>query len=101
MAYPRDEYCFTCICSLVAETGCSSRSFPFVSKGVAFENKTEDYCCCLLYLVVLLDEGRVFFVSFILLCLFFVFHFAFGAFILSPASMIRKLRALLPRGTGT
>ena len=35
----------------------------FVSKGVAFENQTEFGCCCLqhpLYLVVFLDEGRVF-----------------------------------------
>ena len=38
---------------------------------------------------------------FILLRLLFVFHFAFRAFLLSPASMIRKLRALLPRGTST
>ena len=39
----------------------------------------------------------------VLLRLLFVFHFAFGAFLLSPASMamIRKLRTLLPRGTST
>ena len=102
MACPSDEYCFTCICSFVDETG--SSSFLFVWKGVAFENKTEDGCCCLqkqLYLFVFLDEGRVFCLCFILLRLLFVFHFAFGAFLLSPASMIRKLRTLLPRGTST
>ena len=61
---------------VVAETG--SSSFLFVSKGVAFEKKkTEDGCCCLqkqLYLVVLLDEGRVFlFVSFcFVFCLCFI-----------------------------
>ena len=102
MACPSDEYCFTCICSIVAETGCNS--FLFVSKGVAFENKTEDGCCCLqkqLYLVVFLDEGRLFCFCFILLRLLFVFHFAFGAFLLSPASMIRKLRTFLPRDTST
>ena len=102
MACPSDEYCFTCICSLVAETG--SSSFLFVSKGVAFENQTEDGCCCLqkqLYLVTYLDEGRVFSFCFILLRLLFVFHFAFGAFLLSPATMIRILRTLLPRGTST
>ena len=61
MDCPSDEYCFTCICSLFAETG--SSSFLFLWKGVAFENKTEDGCRCLqkqLYLVVFLDEGRVF-----------------------------------------
>ena len=81
MACPSDEYCFTCRCSLVAETG--SSSLLFVSKGVAFENKTEDGCCCLqkqLYFVVFLDEGRVFCFCFILLRLLFVFHFTFGAF---------------------
>ena len=107
-ACPSDEYCFTCICSsvqfrnvclriptaqsngregpkrskssLVAETGRSSQ-FLFVSKGVAFENKTEDGCCCLQkqhYLVAFLDEGGVFCFCFILLRLLFVFHFAFG-----------------------
>ena len=100
MACPRDKYCFTCMYSLVAEIS-SSSSF-FFSKGVAFENKTEDGCCCLqkqLYLVVYSGEGRVFFffVSF-LLRLLFVFHFTFGAFLLSPASMIRTL---LPWGTST
>ena len=102
MACPSDEYCFTSICSLVAETG--SSSFLLVSQGVAFENKTEDGCCCLqkhLYLVAFLDEGGVFCFCFILLRLLFAFHFAFGAFLLSPASMIRKLRTLLPRGTST
>ena len=86
----------------LAETG--SSSFLFVWKGVAFENKTEDGCCCLqkqLYLVVFLEEGRLFCFCFILLRLLFVFHFAFGAFLLSPASMIHKLRTLLPRGTST
>ena len=90
------------MCSLVAETG--SNSFIFVSKGIAFENKMDDSCCCLqkqLYLVVFLDEGRVFCFCFILLRLLFVFRFGFGAFLLSPTSMIRKLRALLPRGTST
>ena len=38
---------------------------------------------------------------FILLRLFIVFHFAFGAYLLSHASMIRKLRTLLPRATST
>ena len=78
--------------------------FFFVSKGVAFENKTEDGCCCLqkqLYLVAFLDEGGVFYFCFILLRLLFVLHFAFGAFLVSPASIIRKLRTLLPRGTST
>ena len=59
-------------------------SFLFVSKGVAFENKTEDGCCCLqkqLYLVAFLDEGGVFCFCFMLLHLLFVFHFAFGAFL--------------------
>ena len=68
MACPCDKYCFTCMCSLVAETS-SSSSFFF--KGpVAFENRTEDGCCCLqkqLYLVVYSGEGRV----------FFLFHFCF------------------------
>ena len=68
MACPSDEYCITCICSLFAET--DSSSFLFVWNGVAFENKTEDGCCCLqkqLYLVFFLDEGRVFCFCFILL----------------------------------
>ena len=34
MACPSDEYCFTCICSLFAETG--SSSFLFVWNGVFF-----------------------------------------------------------------
>ena len=61
MACQSHEYCSTCMCSFVAET--VSSSFMFVSKGVAFENKTEDGLCCLqkqLYLVVFPDDGRVF-----------------------------------------
>ena len=67
MACPSNEYCCTCLCSLVAET--DSSSFLFVSKGVALENKMEDGVCCLqkqLYLVVFPDEGPI-------CCFYFIF----------------------------
>ena len=49
----------------------------FDSKGYAFENKTEDGCCCLhkqLYLVVFSDEGQVFCLCFILPLEPFLYH---------------------------
>ena len=79
IACPSDEYCFMCTCNLVAKTG--SSSFLFVSKRV-FPSKTKrrmdsghrkwGYLQRQLYLVVFLDEGRVFCFCSILLWLSFI-----------------------------
>ena len=101
MACPSDEYCFTCICSLIAETGSSSflffrRELPSKTKrkmvAVVFRSNSTSSSPST-------KVGCFVFVSFRFVDI--VFHFAFGAFLLSPASMIRKLHTLLPRGTST
>ena len=151
LACPSDEYCFTCICSLVAETGSSCQLNSFCLKGSCLRKqkggwllikqihtftssmffwllpkknillvnvwiclmimisqqepslKQDGYCCLQkqLYLVVFLDEGRVFCFCFILHRFFVCVSFCLWSLLLSPASMIRKLRTLLPRGTRT
>ena len=105
LACPSDEYCFTCICSFVAETGSSSfflfrRKLPSKTKrrmvAVVFRSNSTSSA--------FLDEGRVF---------LFLFHFASSfvcvSFCLWSLSFITCLHdsqstytcTILPRGTST